>query len=116
MSAKKLFKIFQNKNKSESFTCTLVSPRSYQRTFEEITRKANVPKKNFHSLRHTFATRALENGMDVKTLSEIKVHKNPMITLTRYGHGLIEAKRKMMNSLVKILVYNLKKSTINNFL
>ena len=92
-------------------TChnTLVSPRSYQRTFEKITRKANVPKKNFHSLRHTFATRALENGMDVKTLSKILGHKNPMITLTRYGHSLIETKRKMMNALAKISVYNLKK-------
>lgn len=108
----KQLKRLKKESQSEYVICTcnntLVSPRSFQRTFEKITKKADVPKKNFHALRHTFATRALENGMDVKTLSEILGHKNPMITLTRYGHSLIETKRRMMNSLAKISVYNLQ--------
>ena len=108
----KLLKNMRKVSNSDYIICTckntLVNPRSYQRTFEKITKNAGVPRKNFHALRHTFATRALENGMDVKTLSEILGHKNPMITLTRYGHSLLETKRKMINLLAKISVYNLK--------
>ena len=54
-------------------------------------------------LRHTFATRALESGMDVKTLSEILGHKNPTVTLTRYAHTFIEYKRQMMDNLGSLL-------------
>ena len=80
-----------------------VSVRSYQRSFELLLKKLNIPHKGFHSLRHTFATRALECGMDVKTLSEILGHKNPTITLNRYAHSLMEHKADMMNRLGKLL-------------
>ena len=80
-----------------------VSVRSYQRSFELLLKKLNIPHKGFHSLRHTFATRALECGMDVKTLSEILGHKNPTVTLNRYAHSLMEHKQAMMNRLGKLL-------------
>ena len=80
-----------------------VSVRSYQRSFELLLKKLNIPHKGFHSLRHTFATRALECGMDVKTLSEILGHKNPTVTLNRYAHSLMEHKAEMMNRLGKLL-------------
>ena len=104
----------EKKQKSNSeyviSTCKggIVSPRSFQRTFECIIKNAKVPRKNFHALRHTFATRALESGMDIKTLSEIMGHKNPSITLSYYGHSLFETKKKMINNLSKISVYNCK--------
>lgn len=80
-----------------------VSVRSYQRSFELLLKKLHIPHRGFHSLRHTFATRALECGMDVKTLSELLGHKNPTVTLNRYAHSLMEHKQDMMNRLGKLL-------------
>ena len=77
--------------------------RTYQRMFELLLKKLKLPHKGFHSLRHTFATRALECGMDVKTLSEVLGHKNATITLNRYAHSLWEHKSEMMNKLGKLL-------------
>lgn len=81
-----------------------VAVRSYQRTFELLLKKLNIQHKGFHSLRHTFATRALECGMDVKTLSELLGHKNTSITLNRYVHSMLEHKTDMMNKLAKNLI------------
>ena len=64
--------------------------------------KTDVEHKNFRSLRHIFATRALECGMDVKTLSEILGHKSATVTLNRYAHSLTEHKQNMMNKLGKL--------------
>ena len=71
--------------------------RSYQRSFERLLKKLDIPHKGFHALRHTFATRALECGMDVKMLSELLGHKDPAVTLRRYVHSLMEHKKEMMN-------------------
>ncbi len=78
--------------------------RSYQKTFERILAKLDLPHKGFHALRHTFATRALEVGMDVKTLSEILGHGNPTITLKRYAHSMLEHKTEMMNRVGRLLL------------
>ena len=77
--------------------------RSYQYSFSLLLRRIGVRHHGFHALRHTFATRALECGMDVKTLSEILGHKNPTVTLNRYVHSLMPHKHEMMNRLGKLL-------------
>lgn len=79
-----------------------MSIRSYQYLFERLTEKAGVRKLNFHALRHTFATRALECGMDIKTLSELMGHKNASITLNRYAHSMMDTKIAAMNKLEKL--------------
>ena len=71
--------------------------RGYQKTFALMLRRLGREHRGFHSLRHTFATRALECGMDVKTLADILGHKNPNITLNRYAHSMMEHKVAMMN-------------------
>lgn len=76
-----------------------MSIRSYQYIFEKLTEKVGVRKLNFHSIRHSFATRAIECGMDIKTLSEIMGHKNASITLNRYAHSMLDTKIAMMNKL-----------------
>ena len=78
--------------------------RAYQKSFEVLLKKLGIPHRGFHALRHTFATRALECGMDVRTLAEILGHKNPTVTLKRYAHSLPEHKKKMMNKIGKLFL------------
>lgn len=68
-------------------------PRTYQDLFKRCVRQAGIADANFHSLRHTFATRALEQGMDVVTLSRLLGHANPSITMDKYGHAMDEHKK-----------------------
>lgn len=81
----------------------IVENRSYQRTFKSILNKCHIKDYSFHSLRHTFATRALEIGVDIKTLSEILGHTNVSITLNRYAHSLFEYKVLEMNRIAELL-------------
>lgn len=108
----KLLKIIKKESNSKYVITTrnsgIVGNRSYQRTFKFILKKVNVPYRNFHSLRHTFATNAIELGMDVKTLAEILGHTNAMITLNRYSHSLLNFKIEMMNKLGKNLNLSIK--------
>ncbi len=107
---KKLISIVKSYKKKSNSTFVVadelgkpVSVRSYQRSFELLLKKLKIERKCFHSLRHTFATRALECGMDIKTLADILGHKNPTVTLNRYVHSLLEHKVEMMNKLCKII-------------
>lgn len=77
-------------------------PRTYQDLFKRCVSRAGIPSANFHSLRHTFATRALEQGMDPVTLSKLLGHANASITLDKYGHSFESQKRagiELMGSL-----------------
>ena len=97
----------RKKNSTSDFVVSIagraVAVRSYQRSFELLLKRLNIPHRGFHSLRHTFATRALECGMDIRTLSELLGHKNPTVTLNRYAHSLPEHKIAMMDRLGKLL-------------
>ena len=100
----------QKKRSASEFVVTnkgkTILVRSYQETFERLLRRLGISHKGFHALRHTFATRALECGMDVKTLSEILGHKSPTVTLNRYVHSMMEHKKDMMNKLGKLYIDN----------
>lgn len=76
-----------------------MSISSYQYLFENLTRLSGVGKLNLHALRHAFATRALECGMDVKTLSELMGHSQTSMTLNFYAHSMMDTKIEMMNKL-----------------
>ncbi len=80
-----------------------VEPRLLQLTFEKYIAECGLPKTNFHALRHTFATRCVEAGFDIKSLSEILGHTDVKTTLNKYVHSSIEQKQKNM-SLLKSLV------------
>ncbi len=70
--------------------------RNVARRFKILLKDAKIASMKFHSLRHTFATRALELGFDPKTLSEILGHSSVTITLNLYAHSLPEHKRMEM--------------------
>lgn len=78
-----------------------VSPRTFEYRYHRLLEASGVESINFHALRHTFATRCIEAGMDVKTLSEILGHSDPSITLNTYVHSSIERKRSQLEKLTK---------------
>jgi len=76
-----------------------VEPRSMENYFRGCVEKCGIAPTNYHALRHTFATRCVEAGFDIKSLSEILGHANVSITLDRYVHSSFEQKRKNMDKL-----------------
>lgn len=76
-----------------------IEPRTMQNKFKKILKAAGIENANFHALRHTFATRCVELGFDVKTLSEILGHATVNITMNRYVHPTYEMKKKNMQKL-----------------
>ena len=71
----------------------IAEPRVCQYRFEVLLKKAGIGKVSFHSLRHTYATRCLEQGIDVKTLSQLMGHSGVEMTL-KYGDSMIEHKKR----------------------
>ena len=69
-------------------------PSSAYRRLKQILKSANLPDIRFHDLRHTFATHALANGVDVKTLSEILGHSKTSFTLDTYTHITDDMKKR----------------------
>ena len=70
-----------------------IEPRVMQYKFKKYLQVAGISDANFHALRHTFATRCIEAGVDVKVLSEVLGHSNVNITLDRYVHNSIDYKK-----------------------
>lgn len=80
-----------------------VEPRTMQNKFKKVLKINNITDTNFHTLRHTFATRCVELGFDVKSLSEILGHATVNITMNRYVHPTLEMKKKNMQRLSYLL-------------
>lgn len=93
--------VLSNKN-------TPFEPRVYQKLYKRILKEAGIKDRKFHAIRHTFATRALEVGVDIKTLSEILGHSNVTITLNIYAHSLMEQKKAAIEKLNLMHVTQMK--------
>jgi integrase len=90
--ANKAFLLSGNSNKP-------MEPRTLQNKFRRYVNEAGIASVNFHALRHTFATRCVEAGVDIKSLSEMLGHAGVNITLNKYVHSSLEQKRVGMRKL-----------------
>ena len=100
-----LIKPFQQ-NKNNYFitnSTNYLKPHCYRYYYQKLLHFLNLPKLRFHSLRHTFATQAIELGIDCKTISEILGHANMNTTLNLYVHPKTEYKRKCLDLIYKKL-------------
>ena len=80
-----------------------IEPRTLQNRFKKILKDILIADTNFHTLRHTFATRCIELGFDIKSLSEILGHATVNITMNRYVHPTLEMKKENMQKLSHFL-------------
>ena len=79
-----------------------VEPSYLRDVYERILKSAGVSHYKFHTIRHTFATRAIENGAPVKIVSEILGHSSVQLTMDVYCHPSVSAKRSVMEKLEKL--------------
>ena len=80
-------------------TQKFMEPRVLQYHFQRYMADCCLEGVHFHTLRHTFATRCIEVGFEIKSLSEILGHANTAITLNRYVHCSMTLKRENMKKL-----------------
>ena len=71
-----------------------ISPDSVIQMLHRVLKRAGLPKVRFHDLRHTFATVALQNGVDIKTVSGMLGHYSAGFTLDTYAHVTTQAQRE----------------------
>ena len=83
-------------------TYEYTDPRVFQNSFHKCLDSCKLRSINYHTLRHTFATRCIEAGVDIKSLSEMLGHSSVNITLNTYVHSSLEHKRKQIELLNSI--------------
>ena len=80
-----------------------MSPDSVLHMLQRVLKRAGLPRIRFHDLRHTFATMALQNGVDVKTVSSMLGHYSAGFTLDTYAHVTTDAQLKAAQTMGNIL-------------
>ena len=94
-------KVFRKGSETFVLTGTLIcmEPRTLTVHYKRILSAAGISSYKYHALRHTFATRCVEQGIDVKTLGEIMGHSSVKITMDRYVHPTMDFKKKQISRL-----------------
>ena len=80
-------------------TAAPLEPRTMQNRYRALLKRAGVPYRNFHALRHTYATRCIEQNVDVKSVSEMLGHSDVRITLQTYVHVSLRYKQQAVQSI-----------------
>ena len=79
-----------------------MEPRTLQYRLKRYTQDCGLEGVHFHTLRHTFATRCVEAGFELKSLSEILGHSTVSVTMNRYVHASLDLKRDNMRKLAAV--------------
>ena len=80
-----------------------ISPDSVNNMLKRVLERAGIPKVRFHDLRHTFATIALQNGVDIKTVSGMLGHFSAGFTLDTYAHVTTAAQKEAAQTMGNVL-------------
>lgn len=80
-----------------------ISPDSVNNMLHRVLERAGLPKVRFHDLRHTFATLALQNGVDIKTVSGMLGHYSAGFTLDTYAHVTTASQKEAANTMGSVL-------------
>ncbi|CRH47222.1 site-specific tyrosine recombinase XerC [Chlamydia trachomatis] len=79
-------------------------PRNYRKIYKTLLKHLKITTTSFHALRHTFATRLIENKVDIKTISELLGHASVNITISIYVHSEFNTKRKAVKTLDNLIL------------
>ena len=82
-----------------------ISTRTFDYRYKKVLREFSIQEINFHALRHTFATRCVEVGMDIKSLSQMLGHSNVSITLNTYVHPSMDSMRTQIEKLCMLTTH-----------
>lgn len=96
---------FQHSEEDFLFTSrknTAIEPRRFYQYYKELLDVAGIEDATFHSLRHTFATRCLEAGIDIVTVSKLLGHADSRITANTYSHLLPEYQKKEITKILPL--------------
>ncbi|MCI2254816.1 site-specific integrase [Domibacillus sp. PGB-M46] len=80
-----------------------INPRNLLRSFYNLLEKSDLPKIRFHDLRHTHASLMLQQGENIKLISERLGHSSVKITLDTYSHVLPNMQQEASNRLANKL-------------
>ena len=80
-----------------------ISPDSVLHILHRVLKRAGLPRVRFHDLRHTFAMLALQNGVDIKTVSGMLGHFSAGFTLDTYAHVTPAAQKEAARTMEKVL-------------
>lgn len=98
-----LLKQVRLSNSIDSFLMTgtdaPMAPRTCQYQYKLFLKECGIHYRNFHILRHTYATRCVERGIDVKSVSEMLGHSDIKTTLNLYHHPSLAHKSQAVQNI-----------------